>query len=67
MSAFNGHGIPALCLASALNYFDAFRCGKIAREPDPGTARLFGAHTYQRLDKDGTFHTPDWAGEVKDA
>ncbi len=67
VSACNGHGIPALCLASALNYFDAFRSERLPANLIQAQRDFFGAHTYQRLDKEGTFHTADWAGEVKDA
>ena len=30
--------------------------------PDPGTREFFGAHTYHRIDKPGTFHT-EWTGD----
>jgi 6-phosphogluconate dehydrogenase len=67
VSACNGHGIPALCFASALNYFDALRSERLPANLIQAQRDFFGAHTYQRLDRDGSFHTPDWAGEVKDA
>ena len=28
------------------------------RQPDPAQLDFLGAHTYQRVDKDGIFHTP---------
>lgn len=60
VSACNGHGIPAMCFASALNYFDAFRSPRLPANLIQAQRDYFGAHTYQRLDKDGTFHTADW-------
>ena len=54
----NGVAVPAF--ASCLAYFDGLR-----REHGPanllqGLRDYFGAHTYRRTDKDGTFHTR-WA------
>ncbi len=58
--AFNENGIPAACFSSALNYFDAFRTERLPANLIQAQRDYFGAHTYQRIDKDGTFHTPDW-------
>jgi 6-phosphogluconate dehydrogenase len=58
--AFNENGIPSMCFASALNYFDAFRTARLPANLIQAQRDFFGAHTYQRIDKDGTFHTPDW-------
>lgn len=55
-----GHGIPAMCLSSALAYFEAFRTERLPANLIQAQRDYFGAHTYQRVDKDGTFHTPDW-------
>jgi len=52
--------IPALCLASSINYFGAFRTERLPANLIQGQRDFFGAHTYQRIDKEGTFHTPDW-------
>lgn len=60
VSACHGHGIPAMCFASALNYFDAFRTTRLPANLIQAQRDYFGAHTYQRTDKEGTFHTPDW-------
>ncbi len=60
ISAFTGHGIPAMCLQSSLAYFDAFRSERLPANLLQAQRDFFGAHTYQRIDKDGTFHTPDW-------
>ena len=58
--AFNENGIPAACFSSALNYFDALRTERLPANLIQAQRDLFGAHTYQRTDKEGTFHTPDW-------
>ena len=52
--------VPSLCLSSALSYFDAFRSERLPANLIQAQRDFFGAHTYQRVDKEGTFHTPDW-------
>lgn len=52
--------IPSLCLSSALAYFDAFRSERLPANLIQAQRDFFGAHTYQRVDKEGVFHTPDW-------
>jgi 6-phosphogluconate dehydrogenase len=52
-------GVPALCLASALHYFDAFRAGRLPLNLVQAQRDYFGSHTYERTDREGTFHT-DW-------
>ena len=52
--------VPSLCLASALSYFDAFRSSRLPANMIQAQRDFFGAHTYQRIDKNGIFHTPDW-------
>jgi 6-phosphogluconate dehydrogenase len=60
VSAFSAHGLPAMCFGSALAYFDAFRTERLPANLIQAQRDYFGAHTYQRIDKEGTFHTPDW-------
>lgn len=60
VKAFMDHGIPAMCFASSINYFGAFRTERLPANLIQGQRDFFGAHTYQRTDKEGTFHTPDW-------
>jgi 6-phosphogluconate dehydrogenase len=57
---FTESRIPALCLSSALAYFDAFRSERLPANLIQAQRDYFGAHTYQRIDKEGIFHTPDW-------
>jgi len=52
--------VPSLCLSSALSYFDAFRSERLPANLIQAQRDFFGAHTYQRVDKEGIFHTPDW-------
>jgi len=52
--------VPSLCLSSALSYFDAFRSSRLPANLIQAQRDFFGAHTYQRTDKEGVFHTPDW-------
>ena len=52
--------VPSLCLSSALSYFDAFRSSRLPANLIQGQRDFFGAHTYQRIDKEGIFHTPNW-------
>ena len=60
ISAFTADGIPSLCFSSALSYVEAFRAERLPANLIQAQRDFFGAHTYQRIDKDGTFHTPDW-------
>ena len=60
IEAFTADGIPSLCFSSALAYFDAFRTERLPANLIQAQRDFFGAHTYQRIDKEGTFHTPDW-------
>jgi 6-phosphogluconate dehydrogenase len=52
--------LPTMCLNSSLNYFNAYRTDRLPANLIQAQRDFFGAHTYQRLDKVGTFHTPDW-------
>lgn len=52
--------IPAASLSASLAYFDAFRSERLPANLIQAQRDFFGAHTYQRIDKEGTFHTPDW-------
>lgn len=50
-------GIPAPGFSSALAYYDSLASDRLPAALIQGQRDLFGAHTYQRIDKDGTFHT----------
>ena len=51
--------IPAAALMSALAYFDAYTSERMATNLIQAQRDYFGAHTYQRTDKEGSFHT-EW-------
>jgi len=57
---FSRSRIPSLCLSSGLAYFEAFRSERLPANLIQAQRDFFGAHTYQRTDKEGVFHTPDW-------
>jgi len=50
-------GIPVPCFSSAIAYYDSYRTDTLPANLLQAQRDYFGAHTYQRVDKDGTFHT----------
>lgn len=54
-----GMGIPAYALSASLAYFDAYRTARLPANLTQAQRDYFGAHTYRRLDKEGSFHT-EW-------
>ncbi|MBE3040123.1 MAG: NADP-dependent phosphogluconate dehydrogenase, partial [Chloroflexi bacterium] len=54
-----GMGIPALALSASLAYFDAYRSERLPANLTQAQRDYFGAHTYRRIDREGTFHT-EW-------
>jgi 6-phosphogluconate dehydrogenase len=55
-------GIPSPAFSSSLAYYDGLRAGRLPAALIQGLRDYFGAHTYKRVDRDGTFHT-EWAGD----
>ena len=55
-------GIPAPAFSSSLSYYDGLRAERLPAALVQGQRDFFGAHTYQRVDKPGTFHTL-WSGD----
>jgi 6-phosphogluconate dehydrogenase len=53
-------GIPTPGFSSALSYYDGIRAERLPAALVQGQRDFFGAHTYRRTDKPGTFHTA-WA------
>lgn len=53
-------GIPTPAFSSALAYYDSYRTATLPANLIQAQRDYFGAHTYERVDKDGTFHT-DWS------
>jgi len=54
-----GLGIPCLAFGSALAYFDAYRSSRLPANLTQAQRDYFGAHTYRRTDRTGSFHT-EW-------
>jgi 6-phosphogluconate dehydrogenase len=55
-------GIPVPAFSAALAYCDGYRRDRLPANLLQAQRDYFGAHTYERLDKPGTFHT-DWLRE----
>ncbi|WP_413456305.1 NADP-dependent phosphogluconate dehydrogenase [Glutamicibacter sp. FR1] len=55
-------GIPAPVFSSSLAYYDGLRRDRLPAALTQGLRDYFGAHTYRRTDKEGTFHT-QWSGD----
>ncbi len=55
-------GIPVPGFASALSYYDSLASERLPAALVQGQRDFFGAHTYHRTDKEGTFHTL-WSGD----
>ncbi len=53
------NGIPVPAIASALAYFDGYRSARLPANVTQAQRDYFGAHTYRRIDKAGSFHT-EW-------
>jgi 6-phosphogluconate dehydrogenase len=53
------NGIPMPSFYSALAYYDSYRTETLPANLLQAQRDYFGAHTYQRIDEEGTFHT-DW-------
>ncbi|MBG9448741.1 6-phosphogluconate dehydrogenase [Cytobacillus firmus] len=51
------NGIPVPCFAAALSYYDSYRTETLPANLLQAQRDYFGAHTYQRTDKEGIFHT----------
>jgi len=60
ISAFALDGVPSLCFSAALNYAEAFSTARISANLIQAQRDFFGAHTYPRVDNEGTFHTEEW-------
>ena len=56
-----GAGIPMLATSASLAYFDAYRSERLPANLIQAQRDYFGAHTYRRVDREGSFHT-HWEG-----
>ena len=50
-------GIPNPAFSSSLSYYDGLRAERLPAALVQGQRDFFGAHTYKRVDKPGSFHT----------
>ncbi|CAM4124824.1 NADP-dependent phosphogluconate dehydrogenase [Paenibacillus alkaliterrae] len=50
------NGIPVPAFASALSYFDAYRTPYLPANLLQAQRDYFGAHTFERVDKEGSYH-----------
>lgn len=51
------HGVAVPSFMSALSYYDAYRSARLPANLLQAQRDYFGAHTYQRVDRPGKFHT----------
>ena len=59
VSAAANAGIPVPCLSSTLDYLNSFRTSRLPQNLVQAMRDCFGSHTYERIDKAGSFHT-EW-------
>jgi 6-phosphogluconate dehydrogenase len=55
-------GVPVPAFSSAISYYDSYRSERLPANIIQAQRDYFGAHTYERVDKEGTFHF-DWYGD----
>jgi 6-phosphogluconate dehydrogenase len=58
-------GIPTPAFSSSLAYYDGYRRARGPASLIQGLRDLFGAHTYQRIDQEGSFHI-QWTGDGRE-
>ncbi len=56
------NGVPVPGFSAALAYYDTVRAERLPASLVQGLRDFFGAHTYNRVDKPGVFHT-EWSGD----
>src|SRR2546426_8918004 len=54
------HGVAVPAFSASLAYFDSYRSARLPANLLQAQRDFFGAHTYERVDKPGVFHT-EWA------
>jgi 6-phosphogluconate dehydrogenase len=52
-------GLATPAISAALNYYDGYRSARLPHNLLQAQRDYFGAHTYERMDRGGVFHT-DW-------
>jgi 6-phosphogluconate dehydrogenase len=61
MAAAKG-GIAVPAFSASLDYFDSYRRAQLPQNLTQAQRDYFGAHTYERTDRPGTFHT-EWMAD----
>jgi 6-phosphogluconate dehydrogenase len=56
------NGVPTPAFSSSLAYYDGVRAARLPAALIQAQRDFFGAHTYRRTDRDGSFHT-EWTGD----
>ena len=51
------HGLPMPTMMASLSYYDSYRRERLPANLTQAQRDFFGAHTYQRVDREGSFHT----------
>ena len=54
-----GLGIPTPAFSASLAYYDSYRSARLPANLIQAQRDCFGAHTYERVDREGAFHS-DW-------
>ncbi|NSC20519.1 NADP-dependent phosphogluconate dehydrogenase [Streptomyces albus subsp. chlorinus] len=62
VAAATRHGVPVPGMSGALAYYDGLRAARLPAALTQAQRDYFGAHTYRRTDREGTFHTR-WGGD----
>lgn len=55
-------GLPVPVFASSLSYYDSLRAERLPAALIQSQRDFFGAHTFKRVDREGTFHI-EWSGD----
>jgi 6-phosphogluconate dehydrogenase len=64
LSAAAINGVPVPAFATALSYYDGYRCERLPANLLQAQRDYFGAHTYERIDRPrGEFFHTNWTGE----
>ncbi|HEY9665242.1 MAG TPA: decarboxylating NADP(+)-dependent phosphogluconate dehydrogenase [Coleofasciculaceae cyanobacterium] len=66
LSVSNKLGIPVPAFSASLDYFDSYRSARLPQNLTQAQRDYFGAHTYERTDKPGVFHT-EWTQVDKES
>jgi 6-phosphogluconate dehydrogenase len=59
------YGVAAPAFSASLAYFDSYRSARLPANLLQAQRDFFGAHTYERIDKPGVFHT-EWLEPEKE-